>query len=193
MPDKQHPTINTTTTTTATTTATKNKKGEIDIICVGLGRTGTLSLTDALNILGYNTYHYIDFNHHTQWAEVVKGERTIDSMLDIIVNDGYNVMLENPASDIYQDILLKYPNAKVILTIRDNEEAFVNSWKVLFDTMVITERTFSWNFPSFFGYIPLFYNLKSLRYFMGTTHLGLQPGDLTHGWRKLGDEWLAKQ
>jgi hypothetical protein len=28
---------------------------------------------------------------------------------------------------------------------------------------------------------------------MGTTHLGLPPGELTHGWRNHSDEWLAEQ
>jgi hypothetical protein len=28
---------------------------------------------------------------------------------------------------------------------------------------------------------------------MGTTHLGLLPGELTHGWRNHGDNWLAEQ
>jgi hypothetical protein len=61
--------------------------------------------------------------------------------------------------------------------------------------MVVTESTFSWRFPSFLGYIPLFRNLKTIRFFMGTTHLGLAPGMITHGWRTLpeGDAWLAEQ
>ena len=28
---------------------------------------------------------------------------------------------------------------------------------------------------------------------MGTTHLGLQPGALTHGWRDQPDGWIAQQ
>lgn len=165
----------------------------IQVICAGFGRTGTLSLTEALKTLNYKPYHFVDFNHHQQWSEFAKGKRSVDDIIDLIVEDGYNATLENPTSDVYTDILQRYPNAKVILTVRDSPEAFVNSWKVLFDTMVITEQRFSWKFPSFFGYIPLFRNLKQTRYFMGTTHLGLAPGELTHGWRTYGDDWLVEQ
>jgi hypothetical protein len=61
--------------------------------------------------------------------------------------------------------------------------------------MVITKQRLSCRFPSFFGYIPLFANLKATQRFMGTTQLGLQPGKLTHGWRNKeeGDNWLAQQ
>lgn len=168
----------------------------IKVICVGLGRTGTLSLTEALKKLGYQPYHYIDFGHHEQWSNVADGQKdSVESILDLIEKEGYDAILENPASDVYQDILRKYPTAKVILTVRDDPQAFVRSWKLLFDTMVITEQKFSLSFPSFLGYIPLFSNLRKIRYFMGTTHLGLSPGALTHTWRDNPDcdKWLAEQ
>ena len=170
----------------------KQDKG-IQVISAGLGRTGTMSLTEALNILGYRTYHYLDFNHHQQWADFVEGKTSSDDIIDLIVNDGYTATSENPTCDMYQDLLDKYPEAKVVLTVRDSPEQFCKSWKTLFDAMVITEQKFSLRFPSFFGYIPLFSNLKKIRYFMGTTHLKLKPGELTHGWRENGDEWLAEQ
>ncbi|CAB9503617.1 expressed unknown protein [Seminavis robusta] len=172
----------------------------IQVICAGLGRTGTLSLTEALKRLGYKPYHYLDVSHSAAWCQVAetqgKDARAIETVLTKIEQDGYTATLENPTSDIYQDILAKYPNAKVVLTVRDSPQAFVKSWKLLFDTMVVTEQTFSWTFPSFLGYIPLFRDLKKIRHFMGTTHLGLEPGALTHGWRDRGDnsdEWLAEQ
>ena len=152
-----------------------------------------MSLDEALKKLGYKTYHYLDFSHHPAWADLANGKKTSKEVIDLIVQDGYNATLENPTSDIYQDILREYPDAKVILTVRDSSQAFCKSWKILFDTMVITEQKFSLKFPSFFGYIPLFANLKKIRYFMGTTHLKLNPGDLTHGWRTKGDAWLAEQ
>jgi hypothetical protein len=172
---------------------TNEEEEGIQVICAGLGRTGTLSLTEALKVLGYKPYHFVDFSHHQQWADVANGRRPVKDVIDLMVHDGYNATLENPTSDVYQDILRRYPNAKVILTVRDTPQAFCKSWKTLFDTMVITEERFSFTFPSFLGYIPLFRNLKQIRHFMGTTHLGLAPGELTHGWRKRSEEWLAEQ
>jgi len=171
----------------------KTKQKGIQVICAGLGRTGTLSLTDALETLGYKPYHYMDFAHIPEWAEFVRGKRSVDEIIDLIESDGYTATVENPTSDIYPELLKRYPNAKVVLTVRDTPQAFVKSWKVLFDTMVVTESTFSWTFPSFWGYIPMFRNLKEIRRFMGTTHLDLKPGELTHGWRNKSDEWLAEQ
>lgn len=165
----------------------------IQVICAGLGRTGTMSLTEALKVLGYKPYHFVDMNHSRMWASFSKGEASSDDIISLIVDDGYTAVLENPTCDIYQDILKKYPNARVVLTVRDTPEKFEESWKTLFETMVITEQEFQWSFPSFFGWIPLFRNLKQTRYFMGTTHLGLPRGDLTHGWRKKPAGWLGEQ
>jgi len=167
----------------------------IRVICAGLGRTGSMSLTEALAELGYRPYHFVDFNHARQWADLAEGGASVDDVIDLIVREGYDATLDNPCCDIYQDLLRRYPDAKVILTVRDDPNKFVQSWKLIHDTMIITEETFSWKFPCFFGYIPLFKNLKTIRYFMGTTHLNLPRGEFTHGWRDRdrGDAWLAEQ
>ena len=164
------------------------------LICAGLGRTGTLSLTSALELLGCKPYHFVDFRHAEQWAAFSRGDiSSSDEIIDSIVQDGYNAVLENPTCDIYQDILRRYPDAKVVLTVRDSPEKFEESWKTLFDTMIVTEQDFSWKFPSFFGWIPLFRQLREIRDFMGTTHLGLKRGALTHGWRQEPPGWLGEQ
>lgn len=165
----------------------------IRIVCAGLGRTGTLSLTEALKILGFNPYHYIDFNHSVAWTELVDGKCSANDIIDLIVRDGYDAVLENPTCEIYQDFTKRFPGAKVILTVRDTPQKFEESWKILMDTAVVSEASFHWLFPSFFGWIPTFRRLKKIRYFMGTTHLNLDPGELTHGWREKPDGWLAEQ
>jgi len=180
-------------TTTTTANETANSGTSIRLVCAGLGRTGTLSLTEALTILGYKPYHYIDFSHADEWANLAKGNCDSNLVIDKITEDGYDSVLENPTCEIYTDILQRYPDAKVVLTVRDSPEAFEKSWKILMDTMVVTEKPFSFGFPSFFQWIPLFERLKHVRRFMGTTHLGLQPGALAHGWRDQPDGWLGEQ
>jgi hypothetical protein len=167
----------------------------IRLVCAGLGRTGTLSLTEALVTLGYKPYHYIDFGHARQWSDLAagNGKSSPDTIIDTIVGDGYDAVLENPTCEIYTDILKRFPNAKVILTVRDSPEKFEDSWKTLMDTMAVTERPFRWSFPSFFQWIPLFQRLKTIRKFMGTTHLQLEPGALAHGWRDQPEGWLGDQ
>jgi hypothetical protein len=167
--------------------------GGIKIICAGLGRTGTLSLTEALQILGYKPYHYIDFNHASAWEKLAEGSCSADDVIDLIVQDGYDAVLENPTCDIYRDFIKRFPDAKIILTVRDTPEIFETSWKNLFNTMTITEEPFRWSFPSPFGWVPVFRQLKKIRSFMGTTHLQLEPGALTHGWKEKEAGWIARQ
>lgn len=171
----------------------QEKSDGVAVICVGLGRTGTLSLTEALKQLGYTPYHYVDLSHAADWAAFSRGDITVDEIIDVIVNSNYDATLDNPTCDIYLDLLRRYPDAKVVLTVRDSPEAFERSWKTLLDTMVVTEQDFSWKFPSFFQWIPLFRDLKETRRMMGTTHLGLERGALTNGWRDQPDGWLAEQ
>ena len=97
-------------------------KGSIQVICAGLGRTGTLSLSEALEILGYKPYHFVDFSHAEAWAQFCQGERTINNKIDLVVNDGYDCTLENPTCDYYNEILDRFPKAKVVLTVRDSPE-----------------------------------------------------------------------
>jgi len=183
-----------------------NEKG-IKIIGAGLGRTGTYSVKTALERLGYKVYHYIDMKHSKYWYDYVEGKLTTNDIIDYIVNDGYNATIENPTCDIYSDIYDKFPSAKVVLTVRDNSEKFERSWKTLFNTMIVTEYPFTFYYPSFFQFISLFQHLKTIRCFMGTTHLNLKSCELTNkGWRNQKstnsnsngnsnniDGWIAKQ
>jgi hypothetical protein len=175
------------------TKGSPTSSGGIKVICAGLGRTGTLSLTEALEILGYKPYHYIDFNHASAWEKLAEGSYSADDVIDLIVQDGYDAVLENPTCDIYRDFMRRFPDAKVILTVRDTPEMFETSWKTLFNAMTITEEPFRWSFPSPFGWVHLFQQLKKIRYFMGTTHLQLERGALTHGWKEKEEGWLAHQ
>jgi len=173
--------------------ANSNDSNAIRLVCAGLGRTGTLSLTEALETLGYKPYHYLDFSHSKEWADLAEGTGSTETVLDKIIGDGYDAVLENPTCDIYTDILERFPDTKVILTVRDTPQAFESSWKVLMETMIVTEAPFSISFPSFFQWVPIFRHLKSIRRFMGTTHLGLPEGALAHGWRDQPEGWLAEQ
>lgn len=169
-------------------------EGGIEVIVAGLGRTGTFSLAAALDVLGYSTYHYVQLSHSAQWADWASGLKSDDDMIDLIVESGYNATLDNPAADMYDRLGERYPQSKVVLTIRDSPTKWARSWMALFDTMEVTERPFSFTFPSPFQFVPLFKHLKAMRCKMGT-HLGLEPCELTRGWRDKADsrKWLVTQ
>lgn len=164
----------------------------IQVIGAGLGRTGTLSFQFALEKLGYKVLHFVVPSHAKQWAEWAEGKVSADDMVQVIASAGYTATCDNPCCDIFAEQLAAFPNAKVVLTVRDNPAKWASSWRTLFNTISITELPFSWRFPSFLLAIPLFRHLKRLRCGMGR-HLGLAPGELTKSWRERPAEWLEAQ
>lgn len=94
----------------------------LKIIGAGFGRTGTASMKDALELLGYKKCHHM--------KEVMLSDKQI-AMFDRVsqnlevdwddVFDGFEAAVDWPAAARYKDLMQKYPEAKVILTARDPE------------------------------------------------------------------------
>ena len=170
-----------------------NHEKGIRVLVAGLGRTGTLSMNEALKQLGYNPMHYVDPDHSSIWYDVATGKSPTSTIIDRIVEDGYDAVSDNPIADIYLDIIKTFPNVKVILTVRDTPAQFANSWKTLYESIEVTEQGFTLRYPSFFQWIPLFRHLKRIRCFMGTTHLELPECHLLKQWSEYPDGWLETQ
>ncbi|GAA5808148.1 hypothetical protein MFLAVUS_001532 [Mucor flavus] len=97
----------------------------IQVIGAGLGRTGTDSLKFALNILGYNTHHLkcllTDPTIDTDgFYEAYLNRETAD--WDHLYKN-YDAAVDFSAATFYYDLHKKYPDAKVLLTVRS-----VDSW-----------------------------------------------------------------
>jgi len=92
------------------------------IIGAGFGRTGTTSLKAALEAMGFGPSYHLDevFKHPEQvafWEAACRGER---------VNwegffAGYGVAVDWPAFSFYKELMESFPEAPVILTVRDPE------------------------------------------------------------------------
>ena len=94
----------------------------IQVIGAGLGRTGTLSLKAALEELGFaRCYHPLEvvasLDQARAWDAAARGE-PVD--WDRIFA-GYRATVDLPGCVFYRELLAKYPEAKVILTVRDPE------------------------------------------------------------------------
>ncbi len=92
------------------------------VIGAGFGRTGTMSLKVALEQLGFGPcYHMTEVFQHPEhlpyWEAVARGE-TID-WLELFA--GYRASLDWPACSFYKEQMQTFPDAKVILTVRDPE------------------------------------------------------------------------
>lgn len=94
----------------------------LKVIGAGFGRTGTMSLKAALETLGYmKTHHMIevlpDPRQRDLWEAVAEG--AIPDWDDIF--KGFQASCDFPSSIFYRELAGRYPEAKVILTVRSAE------------------------------------------------------------------------
>jgi hypothetical protein len=90
------------------------------VIGAGFGRTGTLSLKRALEELGFGpTYHMQEVmrrpSHVAKWLRYA---RTGDVVWDDLFS-GFESGVDFPVSCVWESLASQYPDAKVILTVRD--------------------------------------------------------------------------
>jgi hypothetical protein len=83
------------------------------IFGIGLSRTGTKSLTNALDILGITVAHNpVD---ETTFTELASGQYD----LSVLNTFGFDGMTDIAAAAFYPQLDKSYPNSKFILTVRD--------------------------------------------------------------------------
>jgi len=101
---------------------------KMKVICVGLAKTGTTSLAKALRILGYNVYDFKEhFTFHRQeWLDSFETDR-LPNFKEMY--QGVDAITDVPAAFWFEEIAAVFPEAKVILTVRDSEEQWLESWK----------------------------------------------------------------
>lgn len=93
----------------------------LKVIGAGLGRTGTLSLKLALErLLGGKCYHMLELFEHLQehtplWHAAARGEAVEWDQ----VFAGYVAAVDEPAALVWRELLDYYPDALVILSVRD--------------------------------------------------------------------------
>jgi len=105
----------------------------LKLIGAGFGRTGTMSLRDALEMIGYGPcYHMTSVlqNPHFAgyWARLGRGEKLDWDM----VFDGYVSAVDWPACTYWRELAEYYPDAKVLLTVRDPERWFQSTQNTIF-------------------------------------------------------------
>lgn len=96
----------------------------LKIIGAGMGRTGTASLKVALETLDIgHCYHMSEVLKNpsctTDWINVAEGNADWDKIFN-----GYSATVDNPACNYWKELADYYPNAKVILTVRDADKWF---------------------------------------------------------------------
>jgi len=106
----------------------------LKIVGAGLPRTGTHSLYEALNLLGYKTYHMIEliqgqkFRDFELWTSYFRGDRNVSDFADEIYAE-YDAAVDFPTANAWQDLAAYYPDAVVILTERASPELWWESMR----------------------------------------------------------------
>jgi hypothetical protein len=94
----------------------------LDVIGAGFGRTGTLSLRAALTDLGFGpVYHMLEVVKQPEMAADWLHALTDQQALTRVLN-GYRSAIDWPACHFWRQLMGLYPDAKVILTLRDPEQ-----------------------------------------------------------------------
>jgi hypothetical protein len=96
-------------------------QSNIRLIGAGLPRTGTLSQKLALEELGLGpTYHWVnvlaDLDHVGLWSRAMDGEAPWDEIFG-----EHRSTVDWPGGYFYEELIEAYPDAKVLLSVRDGE------------------------------------------------------------------------
>ena len=98
----------------------------LDVIGSGFGRTGTRSLKEALEILGFSPCHHMEEvfanpEQVPQWEAIVNGDMT--KLVDVFAP--YRAQIDWPGAHVWRELAVAYPAAKVIHSTRP----FDSWWK----------------------------------------------------------------
>lgn len=104
----------------------------LKIVGAGLGRTGTLSMKRALEQLGFGPcHHMIEVFMHPEsvplWIDAGDGRPDWDA----IFRD-YASMVDYPGARYWRQLAEHYPEAKVLLTLRDPDAWFESTQATIF-------------------------------------------------------------
>jgi 3'-phosphoadenosine 5'-phosphosulfate (PAPS) 3'-phosphatase len=80
------------------------------IFGIGLSKTGTTSLAQALTLLGFKTRDYPGLSHYAP------GDL---SSIDAALLEAFDALTDTPIPSFYRELDARYPDAKFILTVRD--------------------------------------------------------------------------
>ena len=141
-----------------------DSSGCVEIIHAGQGRTGTFSVIKALELLGYKCYHMHECLKNNDWDlwiqayDCAKNKNKNNQLFDYnkIFNGKYNLnkttyhaTFDFPASMAYNEISKEYPNAKVILTVREFDKWYVSNINTIFElTKTIRNSIFYYLLPN---------------------------------------------
>ena len=112
----------------------------MEVIGTGFGRTGTDSMREALDILGFGPCHHMralmsDTAHRDAWRAALSR----DSMDWGVLLSGFRSCVDWPTAHYWPELVRAYPEAKVLLTWR-TAESWWTSFENTIRPMVLRDR-----------------------------------------------------
>ncbi len=103
----------------------------LSVIGAGLGRTGTASLKVALEMLGLGKCHHMSevFGSPEQvdlWTKAAAGKPDWPAIFK-----GYGAAVDFPTAAFWRELAAFYPEAKIILSLRDPEKWFESTQETI--------------------------------------------------------------
>lgn len=120
----------------------------LQVIGAGFGRTGTLSLKQSLDELGFGpTYHMREVmrrpKHVASWLRYARsGEVDWDEMFA-----GFGSGVDFPVSCVWELLAAHYPDAKIVLTTRDPQAWWTSTQTTIYRTRTMFPRWLMWLAP----------------------------------------------
>src|SRR5438105_250833 len=106
------------------------------VVGAGLGRTGTMSLKLALErLLGAPCYHMVEVFSHPEhvpaWHAAAQGRMPDWDQLFA----GYAAAVDWPSAAFWPELIEAYPEALVVLSVRDSESWWQSAHETIFATV----------------------------------------------------------
>ncbi|CAG8970810.1 hypothetical protein HYALB_00001597 [Hymenoscyphus albidus] len=112
--------------------ATKPRPLEMQVLCLGLSRTSTMTMYTALNKLGYRSYHMLEapkpynkrYRHINCWREALKfkvhgiGQKYGPEDFDKLLQE-YSAVTDMPCVNFAAELVAAFPNSKIVLIQRE--------------------------------------------------------------------------
>jgi hypothetical protein len=104
----------------------------LQVIGAGLGRTGTMSLKLALERLGFAPCEHMinlvgDPERVALWLEAARRKAAGEPIAWERLFAGYRATVDWPSVYFWRELVAAYPNAKVVLTVRDPERWYASA------------------------------------------------------------------
>jgi hypothetical protein len=108
----------------------------LELIGAGFGRTGTLSLKTAIETLGLPCHHMLEVfanpGSEKQWYDASLGKQTDwEGLLG-----SYRAIVDWPGCRFWQELTALYPDAPVLLSVRDSERWYESAYETIYQAIV---------------------------------------------------------